>query len=172
MKRYLIPTMIILVLASGLTISCGFIRITPEATPTPKQEVREFAQAVLSIEKDRDDLIVEYQAFTKVFLDMSTQDVFEKAAYFVKTHTDLRKRMLSIETPNMGIKEVHNKYLLGYAAENQAYLKVQSFLVSADVEKLYDSVKLFSEADTLFLEAMDKLDELLSEFGLSWSDVR
>jgi len=172
MKRCLISILIILVLASGLVAGCGSIRIAPEATTTPKEEVREFAQAVSAVEKDRDDLIVEYQAFTKEFLDMSTLEVFEKAEYFVKTHTELRKRMLSIATPSLEIKEVHTKYLLGYAAENKAYLAAQSFLVSVDEEKLYDSIKLFSQADTIFLEAMDKLDKLLSQFGLKWSDIR
>ena len=98
--------------------------------------------------------------------------VFEKAEYFVKTHTELRKKMLSIATPSQETKEVHTKYILGYTAENKAYLAVQSFLVSADSEKLYDSIKLFSEADTIFLEATDMMDKLLSEFGLKWSDIR
>ncbi len=172
MKRYLMPIMVVLVLVSVTITGCALgIRIREDSS-APKEEVRAFAVAVLKVEDDRDDLIGEYQSFTKVFLDMSTQAVFERAKYFVETHTELRKRMLSIETPNLEIKEVHSKYILAYAAENQAYLKVQSFLISADEEKLYDSIKLFSEADTIFLEAIDMLDELLSEYGLKWSDVR
>ena len=172
MKRYLIPILIISLLASGLAVGCGSTRIAPEATTTPKEEVREFAQAVVAIEKDRDDLIVEYQASTKESLDMSTMEVFEKAEYFVKTHAKLRKRMLSTATPSLEIKEVHSKFLIAYAAENKAYLAVQSFLVSVDEEKLYDSIKLFSEADTIFLQANDMLNKLLSKFGLQWSDIR
>lgn len=172
MKRYLIPIIIILVLASGMATSCGYIRITPEATTTPKEEVREFAQAVVAVEKDRDDLIVEYQVFTKEFLDMPTLEVFRKAKYFVETHTELRKKMINIATPSIEIKEVHSKFLIAYAAENKAYLAVQSFLVSANEEKLYDSIKLFSQADTIFLEANDMLNKLLSQFGLKWSDIR
>jgi len=171
MKRYLIPILLTVLLIPGVLVSgCGFIRVSPEITP--KEELRVFGSAVLKVEDDRDDLIGEYQSFTKVFLDMSTQAVFERAKYFVETHTELRKRILSIETPNLEIKEVHNKYVLAYAAENQAYLKVQAFLVSADEEELYDSMKLFSEADIIFLEAIDKLDELLSNYGLEWSDIR
>jgi len=104
--------MVVLVLTSGLITGCGFIRIAPEttpttkATPTTKEEVLKFARAVSAVEKDRDDLIVEYQAFTKKFLDMPTLEVFKKAEYFVKTHTELRKRILSIATPSLEIKEL------------------------------------------------------------------
>jgi len=163
-KGFIIALALLLITAHSL--GCA------EQTKPTKEDVLKFAQAISVVETDRDALIVEYQAFAEGFLDMPTLQVFEKAEYFFKTHTDLRKRILNIPTPTLEIKQVHSKFVIAYAAENKAYLAIQSFLVSGDEEGLHTAVNLFSQADTIFVEAYNMMDKLLWQFGLKWSDIQ
>lgn len=163
MKLYIVLISVLVILTSGSVVSCT------EQGKSEKQNVIEFAQTIEALERDRDGLIVEYQEFSRNFMDMRTVDVFEKAEYFVITHTELRNLLLEIDKPTKECKEVHSKFVLAYAAESKAYVVYRSFLHTIDEEKLYEAMELFSKADIFFMEAYRAMDDLLARYGSSWS---
>jgi len=123
------------------------------------------------VERERDELREQYDAFTKEFLDMSTREALAKADYFVNTNQEVTGRILFIVTPNREIEEVFWKFAAAYLVEGEAYHATQASFVLGREERLHTSIELFAEADTMFDEAYGRMNTLLRQFGLTWSDI-
>ena len=178
MKRYSIPILLaILVLASGVLLGCRQKGDTP-ASQTPASqifasEILEFAGAILLVEKDRDDLMVEHQDFNEKLMDMPTATVFQKTDDFVKRSGKLKEMIVNMEVPGADSATfVHTTFMLAYAAEYKAYFEWSTAVLSADLNKLNDAIKLFYQADALFEEAYEAMDKMLEEFGLKWQNIK
>lgn len=155
----------------GLLASCTG-RVKPlTKTSSPKEEPYQFARAIWLVEKEREDLIMEYQAFTKKFMDMPTTEVFRKADYFLNRHAELRQRMLGISPYNADSMAIRNKFLQAYDKEQEAYFKARESLRTGNIGQLLEAQRLFLQADGLYLAAYDELDALLGKFNMKWEDI-
>ena len=178
MKRYLIPILgAILVLTSGLAQSCSQKTESPPSEAPASQlsasEVLEFARAIWLVEQERDDLMVEHQDFNEKLMDMPTATVFQKTDDFVKRSGKLKEMIVNMEVPGADSATfVHTTFMLAYAAEYKAYFEWRTAVLSADLNKLNDAIKLFYQADALFEEAYEAMDKMLEEFGLKWQNIK
>lgn len=150
---------------------------TPSAQSPASQlstsEVLEFARAIWLVEKERDDLMVEHQDFNEKLMDMPTATVFQKTDDFAKRSGKLKETIVNMEVPGAGSATfVHTTFMLAYAAEYKAYFEWRTAVLSADLNKLNDAIKLFYQADALFEQAYEAMDKMLKEFGLKWQDIK
>ena len=138
-----------------------------------QSEILGFARAIWLVERERDDLMVEHQDFNEKLMDMPTATVFQKTDDFVKRSGKLKETIVSMKAPETeSATAVHTRFMLAYAAEYKAYFEWRTAVLSADLNKLNDAIRLFYQADALFEEAYEAMDKMLKEFGLKWQDIK
>ena len=106
--RAFVSFMLLLALLAGCN---GPVHAPSERAP-PKQQVYQFARAIWSVEKERDQLVLEFRRFTLTFMDMPTTEVFRKGDYFLERHAELRNRMQALRTSPRPPPPLHHSAML------------------------------------------------------------
>ena len=184
MKRYLIPTLIILVLASVVLMACGHKSEAP-ASPTPEQttaQLKSYCQEALPLMKQHSETTDTGNQANRAFLEAYAsgnrkeilkaltdyRDTLEWAVSRVdSTLLDFKKLV-----PPPEVRTCHSLMIEALTKEQYGLTKQLSYYSSVllqgfgDDKELDDGNELLLEAQKIWLQAQYEFQDLLEQAGL------
>jgi len=185
MKRYLIPTLITLVLASVVLVACGHKSEAP-ASPTPEHieatQLKSYCQEALPIMKQHDETTEKTnqanRAFLKAYATGDLKKTIEELTNYKNTlewavnYVDSTLLGFKKLTPPPEVRTYHSLMMEALTKEQYGLTKQLSYYSSVllqgfgDDKELDDGNELLLEAQKIWLQAQYEFQDLLEQAGL------